>query len=473
MGHKHGENREQAALFPIMLDDLVGGDSLVRVIDAWVESLDLKALGFDKAQANPMGRPPYAPADLLKLYLCGYLNAVRSSRALERECQRNVEVMWLLGRLVPDHKTIANFRSHNSEALVAVCAAFIQFARRERLIAGVVVAIDGSKIRAVASRKAICDANDLTQERRTLQTQVSQYLAQLDHSDEQEREVLLKGDIGKTLKRLEARDQDIAQELERLSQSDSKLSVATEPQAQVMRSLHGAPGYNLQSAVDAHSHLIVHHEVCRDATDLKQLAPMAKACAQVLQGNPDIVADAGYASAEHLRELDAAGVVSYVAPARAVNSQGGGLLFDRTAFSYDAQQDVFICPAQQVLKRKQSSKHDKNVVYAANPQDCALCPKKSQCTNAKQRFVSRHQYEETLQASAMRVEQAPHMMRIRRSTVEHPFGTIKHQILGNARLLVRGLRGAKAELSLAVMAYNFKRVSNMKGCQWMMSALRA
>ena len=288
MGHKHGENREQAALFPIMLDDLVGGDSLVRVIDAWVESLDLKALGFDKAQANPMGRPPYAPADLLKLYLCGYLNAVRSSRALERECQRNVEVMWLLGRLVPDHKTIANFRSHNSEALVAVCAAFIQFARRERLIAGVVVAIDGSKIRAVASRKAICDANDLTQERRTLQTLVSQYLAQLDHSDEQEREVLLKGDIGKTLKRLEARDQDIAQELERLSQSDSKLSVATEPQAQVMRSLHGAPGYNLQSAVDAHSHLIVHHEVCRDATDLKQLAPMAKACAQVLQGEIQI-----------------------------------------------------------------------------------------------------------------------------------------------------------------------------------------
>jgi hypothetical protein len=237
--------------------------------------------------------------------------------------------------------------------------------------------------------------------------------------------------------------------------------------------LHGAPGYNLQSAVDAHSHLIVYHEVCRDATDLKQLAPIAQSCAGVLQSTPDVIADAGYASAQQLRELDEAGFVTYVAPARAVNTQGSGVLFDRTAFNYDPVQDAFTCPANKVLRRKQASKHDKNVVYAANPQECALCQKKSQCTNAKQRFVSRHQYEEALQACARRVEQAPQMMRIRRSTVEHPFGTIKHQILGNARLLVRGLRGAKAELSLAVMAYNFKRVSNMKGCSWMISALRA
>jgi transposase len=181
--------------------------------------------------------------------------------------------------------------------------------------------------------------------------------------------------------------------------------------------LLGREGQRLQSAVDAHSHLIVHYEVCRDATDLKQLAPMAQTFAGVLQSIPEVVADAGYASAEHLRELDAAGFVTYVASARAVNTQGNGTLFDRTAFNFDSVEDAFTCPADKVLKRKQASKHNKNVIYAANPQDCTQCSKKSQCTNAKQRFVTRHQYEDTL---------APHMMRTWRSTVEHPFGAIKH-----------------------------------------------
>lgn len=473
MGHKHGESREQVTLFPTMLDELVAADALVRVIDAWVESLDMQDLGFQKAQAKGMGRSPYAPADLLKLYLCGYLNAIRSSRALERECKRNVEVMWLLGRLAPDHKTIASFRSQNSEALVAVCAAFIQFARQERLIAGTLVAIDGSKIRAVASSKAICDVNDLNQERQQIQEQIGSYLAQLDQIDEQERANLLQGDVGKTLRKLETQAQQISQELQRLAQGNGKLSVMTEPQAQVMKSLHGAPGYNLQSAVDTDSHLIVHHEVCRDAGDFNQLVPMAQGCVRILQNKPQFIADAGYANAQQIRAMDEAGLTSYVAPSRSVNSQAGGGMFDRTCFSYDQEQDTFTCPADKLLKRKQASKRDKNVIYAANPQDCAVCPKKSQCTQAKQRFVSRHQYEDTLQASALRVAQSPHMMRLRRSTVEHPFGTIKHQILGNARLLVRGLKGAKAELSLAVMAYNFKRVRNMKGCDWMMSALGA
>ncbi len=283
----------------------------------------MQVLGFQRSQANWMGRPAYAPSDLLKLYLCGYLNAIRSSRALERECKRNVEVMWLLGRLEPDHKTIANFRSQNSEALVAVCAAFIQFARREQLIAGTLVAIDGSKIRAVASKKAICDVNDLAQNRQQIQEQISNYLAQLDQSDEQERAKLLKGDVGKTLRKLETHAQDILQELKRLEQGQGKLSVATEPQSQVMKSLQSAPGYNLQSAVDTDSHLIVHHEVCRDANDLQQLMPISQVCVRVLQSKPQFIADAGYANAEQLRAMDEAGLISYVAPLRAINSQAG------------------------------------------------------------------------------------------------------------------------------------------------------
>jgi Transposase DDE domain len=219
--------------------------------------------------------------------------------------------------------------------------------------------------------------------------------------------------------------------------------------------------------------LIVHHEVCRDASDQQQLMPMAQGCVRVLLSKPQFIADAGYANAEQLKAMDEVGLISYVAHSRAINSQTGGGMFDRTRFSYDQGQDAFTCPADKLLKRKQASKHDKNVIYAASPQDCVVCPNKSECTQAKQRFVLRHQDEDTLQASALRVAQTPKMMRIRRSTVEHPFGTIKHQILGNPRLLLRGLKGAKAELSLAVIAYNFKRVGNMKGCGWMMSALRA
>lgn len=344
MGHRRGEDRKQATLFPVMLDELVPEEALVRVIDAWVGSLDLAALGFAKSQAASMGRPPYDPADLLKLYLSGYLNGIRSSRALERECQRNVECMWLLGRLAPDHKTIADFRRHNAAALVAV---------------------------------------------------------------------------------------------------------------------------------DAQSHLIVHHAVCSDTSDVYQLAPMAQGAAQVLGTAPQVVADAGYANGEHLQKLEDAGLTGYVAPARAVNNQADGTLYDRTAFAYDAAQDCFICPADKILKRKQICSADKAVIYAADAKDCGDCSHKNLCTRAKQRFVSRHWYEEALNANAKRVAASPHMMALRRQTVEHPFGTIKHRILGNARLLLRGLAGARAELSLAVLAYNFKRVLNMKGSGWMRQVLQA
>jgi transposase len=462
-------------LFPVRLDELVEPDALVRVIDAWVASLNLRALGFVRAQAATMGRPPYDPSDLLKLYLWGYLSSLRSSRALERECHRNVECLWLLGRLAPDHKTIADFRRHHPHALVSVCAAFVQFARREQLIAATVVAIDGSKIRAVASRKALGTLADLEQARQQLDAHIQHYLTQLDQTDaEDAAQPPVSGKVTQTLQRLRQRQAAVQQEVERLSQSDSTRSVLTEPDARPMKSLHGAPGYNLQTAVDSQSHLIVHHEVCNDATDLRQLTPMAQGCADVLDRRPMIVADAGYASGEQLQALQERGIVGYVAEeARAVNNQGDGSLYDRTAFHYDPATDTYTCPADHLLTRKQLSRKDHHVIYAARAQDCGACERKPRCTLAKQRFVSRHLHEAALQANADRLADAPHMMALRRQTVEHPFGTIKYQILGHARLLVRGFRGARAELSLAVMAYNFKRVFNMKGAAWMLQAMRA
>lgn len=344
----------------MLLDELVGEHALARMVDAWVEALDLKALGFAKAQAQVMGAPPYDPADLLKLYTWGYLSGVRSSRALERECQRNVECMWLLGRLVPDHKTVAEFRRCNSQALVAVCAAFVQFARSQRLIGGSTVAVDGSKIRAAASRKAIARQGDLAAQAQRNAQEIERYLKLLDSQDSQEGGPSCKdGDVQQALQQLRAQGAAVQGDLERLTQGRSAMVVQTEREAQVMHSLHGAPGYNLQTAVEAQSHLIVHHEVSAEATDQRQLQPMAEAASKVLDKPCTVVADAGYANGEQINALDAKGIVAYVASNRAVNNQGDGNLYDRSAFSYDSEHDRLSCPEGKSLERKQLSRKDK------------------------------------------------------------------------------------------------------------------
>lgn len=474
MAHRRGESRTQATLFPVMLDELVTPGAFVRVIDAWIGGLNLTKMGFSKALAQRMGRPPYDPADLLKLYVCGYLNGVRSSRALERECHRNVEVMWLLGRLAPDHKTIAEFRRQNSAALVAVSAAFVQFARQERLIHGELVAIDGTKVRAVASKKALRRKVDLQRTHEAIAKEVEGYLAQLDSADESENgETANNGAIQAALTRLQRRRDQVNDEIERLEDSLSTLSVEGEPEARAMKSLHGAPGYNLQTAVDAHSHLIVHHEVCNDASDIGQLAPIAQGTARVLEAAPTVVADAGYANSEHLKSLADAGQTAYVATLEKDNNQGEGKYYRLTAFAYDRERDCYVCPANQLLPRKQTMRKENCVVYAAPAESCAGCTLKAQCTGARQRFIRRLNATDAVDANARRIAEHPEMMKLRRRTVEHPFGTIKYEIFRNARLLMRGLKGARGELSLAVLAYNLKRLSNWKGTNWALAAVRA
>lgn len=474
MAHRSGESRHQATLFPVLLDELVCPEAMVRVIDAWVHQLDLNALGFSKAQAHTLGRPPYHPGDLLRLYIWGYLNTVRSSRALERECHRNVECMWLLGRLAPDHKTIADFRRVHSQALVHVCASFVQFALSAKLISGHTVAIDGTKVRAVASRSAIVSKAVLQEHQREQQAQIARYLNQLDEQDSrQSADCANTQQVQAALDAVRAQAQRTQAELEQLQRQQRSTLVQTEPQSQVMKSLHNAPGYNLQTAVDTESHLIVHQEVNSKANDSTQLQPVAQAAAKVLNSPCKVVADAGYANGEQLAELEQQGIIAYVAPNRAVNNQGDGSLLDRSAFTYDESTDCYTCPQGKTLVRKQLMRAKKMVVYQAPIQDCVQCSAKSQCTQARQRFISRHLFELALQRNAQRLELTPRMMRLRRQTVEHPYGTIKHQILGNARLLMRGLTGARAELSLAVLAYNLKRVMNMRGASWMLNALGA
>jgi transposase len=473
MGHRTGESRQQVALFPMMLDELVAHDSLVRVVDAWVNSLDMKALRFEKAQAQVMGAPPYDPADLLKLYIWGYLGGVRSTRRLEQQCHSNVECMWLLGRLAPDHKTIANFRRNSAGALVAACAAFVAFARSQRLISGVAVAIDGSKVRAVASRKAVLGQRGLAEQARRNAQEIEHYLKLLDEQDLLEvGQPRAQGDVQQALEQLRNQQAEIQGELERLAQERRTTRVQGEDDARVMPSLHSAPGYNLQTAVDTDSHLIVANEVVNDVTDQRQLKPMAEAAVQALGEPCAIVADAGYANGEHIAALQDKGLTSYVAVNRSVNHHGEGLLYERSAFSYDSQADAFTCPAGKTLARNGLDGSGKLVMYMASARDCGGCPHKPQCTTAKRRSVSRHIHEEALQANARRVERHPEMLVLRRCTVEHPFDFIKNRVLGNARLLMRGLDGARAELSIAVLAYNLKRMFNMKGGAWMHQALQ-
>jgi transposase len=431
MSFIQGEGRSQGTLFPVVLDDFVPADHVCRVIDAFVEKLVMSKLGFERAQAAETGRPGYDPRDLLKLYLYGYLNQIHSSRRLEAECRRNVELMWLLGRLYPDHKSIAEFRRIHRDAVTAAGAELVRLARGCGLIRGEWIAIDGSKFRAVASI-------DTVRERVALQ----RYLDSVEKADtEQETKI----------------DQSAVQAaLEKLKQN-------AEPEAGFMLVRQQAlPAYNVQTAVDTEHALIVAHAVVLDASDIRCLRPMAEAAKEALEADSfKVVADAGYSNGEQVAHCEAAGMVPYVPVMRTVNNQGNGTLFGRTDFRYDADTDSYVCPGNKRLLRKHTNHKDRYTMYKASAADCSVCPLKTRCTQAPRRGLARHLYEEALNRMQDRV--TPEAMRLRRSTVEHPFATIKYRIFGQPRLLMRGLCGAKVEIGLATMAYNLKRMTNVLG----------
>jgi len=432
MAFIQGEGRSQGTLFPVTLDELIPEDHVCRVIDAFVGRLDVAGLGFERAEAAETGRPGYDPRDLLKLYLYGYLQQIRSSRRLELECQRNVELMWLLGRLCPDHESIAEFRRVHSDAVTEAGAELIRFARSVGLVRGEWVAIDGSKFRAVSSARSV-------REREALK----RYLDELESADAQDEVVIDPSAVAAALE---------------------KLKKHSEPEAGFMRTGDGtAPAYNVQTAVDAEHALIVVQKVTRESNDTRSLQPMAEA-AKMAVGEPqrmNVIADAGYSNGEQAEACEGKGILPHVPSNRAINNQGDGTFFDRTAFQYQEQSDTFVCPAGQTLTRKQLARKDRAVIYAAQPEVCGACALKGRCTARSRRFVTRHLHEAALQGMDQRA--TSEIMRLRRSTVEHPFATLKYRIFGHPRFLLRGLRGAQTEMSLAVMAYNIKRMFNILG----------
>jgi transposase len=441
MGFIQGEDRGQGTLFPVTLDELIPEDHVCHVIEAFVDRLDMSSLGFVRAEAAETGRPGYDPRDLLKLYLYGYLQQIRSSRRLENECRRNIEVMWLIGRLVPDYKSIAEFRRLHREAVTEAGAELVNFARSVGLVRGEWIAIDGSKFRAASSAKMVAEREALRR-----------YLDSVEAADNQEEVVIDHGAVAAALE---------------------KLRQHPEPEARFMRmGASRAPAYNVQTAVDAEHAIIVVQKVTTEANDSRCLLPMAEA-AQAALGMPpqlNVVADAGYSNGEQAEACEAKGILPHAPVHRAVNNTGDGTLFDRSLFIYHPDSDTFLCPAGQTLTRKQRKRKHLSVTYAAPDGTCPECPLKPRCTTSSmRRFVERHFYEDAL--NRMRQRTTPEAMRLRRSTVEHPFGTLKYRIFGHPRFLLRGVAGAQVEMSMATMAYNLKRMMNVLGAGFLSRAL--
>jgi transposase len=472
MAHKVGQSREQMILFPESLDEAVGRDHPVRVIDAFVDSLDLGQLGFLKVVAEATGRPPYAPGDLLKLYVYGYQNRTRSSRRLEAEAGRNIEVMWLTRRAAPAFKTIADFRKDHSQPIIKVCRAFVQFCREQSLVGGKVLAIDGTKINAVASPKRVITPQSLKQAAEAVDRKIAAYLAGMDEADREENgSDTPKLDVAAALAALQQRRVEIEQQAGELKEQGLSQLVVTEPEAKLMRTaVHGHQvSYNAQTVVDAEHKLVVAFDLTNEGNDQRQLHPMAVLGKEAVGGETvTVVADTGYSNGEQGQKCADDKIIAIVPRAETVNPMGKQY-FARDRFSYDRDSDTWHCPAGKTLTCRDTDPDQQRKKYWTNA--CRNCPLKPNCTKSGKRVIVRHFFEDAREAMHRRATADPSWMKLRRCLVEHPYGTIK-SMMGYPRFLVRGLRKAKSELALSVLAYNLKRVISIMGVQKLLAALQ-
>jgi transposase len=470
-----GEDRSQVTLLPACLDDYVEAENPVRVVEVFVDGLDLGELGFVGVAPAATGRPAYHPAVLLKLYIYGYLNRVQSSRRLEREAQRNVELMWLTGRLRPDFKTIANFRKDNGRAIRNVCRQFIVLCRQLNLFTEAIVAIDGSKFKAVNNRDQNFTPAKMQRRMAQIEESIARYLTDMDTADRAEPEVaeLKKGRLQAKIAALKEQMQQLkVLEAQMLARPDQQLSL-TDPDARSMKNRDGGiVGYNVQTAVDAKNHLIVAHEVTNVGSDRGHLATMAdQARAAIGSDELTVVADRGYFSGDEILACDQAGMTPFVPKPLNSNSKADGR-FGKPDFIYIASDDEYRCPAGQRLSKRFTTVEAGMTLDIYWSSACPRCPIKAQCTTGPQRRVRRWVHEAVIDAMQERLDRNPEMMRVRRQTVEHPFGTIKFW-MGATHFLMKTLARVRTEMSLHVLAYNFKRVMQLLGISGMMAALRA
>jgi transposase len=473
-----GIDRGQATLFPEYLADWISEDNPVRVIDAFVDRLDLSRLGFDGVAPEVTGRPSYHPSVLLKLYIYGYLNRVQSSRRLEREAGRNVEVMWLTGRLVPDHKTIADFRKDSGAAIKQVCVQFIEICRKIGLLATSSVAIDGSKFKAVNTRDKNFTRGKVERRRAQLEESVARYLAQLDTADQQEpsEELAAKTDhLKEKLVKLESEmERLVAMEKMMLASPDQQISL-TDPDSRSMATSgrgSGVVGYNVQVAVDTDHHLIIAHEVTNTGSDRAQLANIASQAKDVLGVEKlEAVADRGYYSGEEILACDKAGIAVTLPKPMTSGLEARGR-FGKQDFVYLGDEDVYRCPAGEKLNYHYTNEEDGQQLRRYWTNVCRDCALKPRCTTGKERRITRWEHEHVLEAVQRRLDNNPQAMRVRRETVEHTFGTMKMR-MGATHFLMKRLPKVATEMALHVLTYNLTRVVNIMGIRPLLAALQA
>ena len=476
-----GAARGQVALLPECLDDWVDESNSVRAVDVFVDALDLRDLGFAGVDPAATGRPAYHPATMLRLYIYGYLNRVQSSRRLEREAGRNLEVIWLLGKLAPDHKTIADFRKNNGPAIKKVCAQFVELCRQMGLLANASVAIDGSKFKAVNSRDNNFTKGKLERRLKQIEESVARYLGQIETADRRtaagddpsEAVVLTKTRLKEKLAKLEEEVKRL-KEIERQVQAspDGQVSL-TDPDCRSMATSgrgSGMVAYNVQSAVDTKHHLIVAHEVTNVGTDRSQLASMGQAAKDALHvDNLEAVADRGYFKGEEVLKCEQAGITVTLPKPQTSGAKSAGR-FGKQDFVFLPEENAYRCPAGEKLKYYYTSEEKGRKLNNYWTNACKACPLKSKCTPSSQRRIKRWEHEDVLERAQERLDKNPQAMRVRRETVEHPFATLKMR-MGATHFLCKTLPKVATEMALNVLGYNLTRVLNIVGVKALIEAI--
>ena len=476
-GFVEGVDRGQSTLFPALLDDYVAADNPVRAVDVFVDGLHLDQLGFVGVRPLDMGRPGYHPGMMLKLYIYGYLNRVPSSRRLERECQRNIEMIWLTGQLAPDFKTIADFRKDNGKAIREVCREFVALCRKLGLLSAASVAIDGSKFKAVNARDKNFTEAKMKRRLERIDESIARYLSQLETADRH-------GDAVPEARttRLKSKIEKLKEEIVRLNainaemmKSEDKQVSLTDPDARSMATSGkdtGIVGYNVQIAVDTQHHLIVAHEVTNVGTDRHQLLNMAEqARTEMGVETLDAVADRGYYEGEEIKACEESGITVTLPKPQTSGSKAAGR-FGKQDFVYVAADDVYRCPAGERLTYRYTNVEEGKTLRRYWTGSCKTCALRAQCTTGSERRITRWEHEAVLEKVQDRLDRNPAAMVVRRQTVEHPFGTIKCW-MGWTHFLTKRLPKVATEMALNVLAYNMKRVMMIVGVAGLLEAMRA
>src|SRR5262245_42841295 len=473
MTHIAGFDRSQLLLLPEAVDDYVGAENPVRFIDAFVAGLDLRAMDFVRVTPRATGRPGYAPGDLLKLYIYGYLNRVRSSRRLEAEAHRNIEIIWLLGGLKPDFKTIADFRSVNRSAFKRVFREFVLLCRRLDPFGRELLAVDGTRIKAVNNKDRNFTTGSLQKFIAAADKKLEDYLERLDAGDAEEQSSASSRvrNLVEKIEVLKKKRGEYAAYLSALEKNGESQISLTDPDSRAMAAhTKVGVGYNAQIAVDAKHKMIVEQAVSNDVLDMGLLQQTAEPARQILGVETiNAVADKGYFRTEDIAACEQAGLTPYVPrPQRGAAVTNG--FFRKDEFRYDAAQDAYVCPGGHELKPiRQGRLRNMRKIDYANARACRDCPLRPRCRN-NYRAVSRLENEDALDRMAERLNAKPEILDRRREIVEHPFGTIK-QWMNQGAFLMRGLEKVRAEFSLTALVYNLRRALNILGMEKLMMAV--